>query len=216
MAARNILIMNFIRVLWIGTLLSFFAGCAVAPLSNHVTGRSLGKGNSSLDAGTTIGNGRQPWLPTLKYAIGLNDNLDFGAVYEVISIGLWTKYAFINRKEQGFSLAGIGGAGLSGTGEYLYTGPVFSYRFKHVEPYIVSRFNYVRYSGFTSELSTIGELSFESGKYNYLQNSLGSMFWFADWFGLSAEASHFITLSSPFILGDRDRLLYSASFIFRF
>ncbi len=208
--------MKFIRALVLSALLTVFTGCAVAPLSNHTTARTLGKGNSSLDAGSTIGAGRQPWIPTLKYSLGLNDNLDFGASYEVISIGLWGKYAFINRKDTGFSLAALGGAGFSNTGEYLYLGPIFSYKTKHFEPFFISRFNYVRFEGYSSDLTSIGELSFSNGTYRYLQNTVGNMFWFVDWFAFSTEASHFETLKTPFILGDRDRWLFSGSFIFRF
>lgn len=191
-------------------------GCAVAPLSNHTTARTIGDGNSSLDAGTTLGNKTQPWLPAIKYTLGIGENTELGAQYEVVSIGLWGKHAFINRQEKGFSLAAIGGTGLSGTGFYGYIGPIFSYRAKRLEPYFISRFNYVRYEGSRVDLASIGEISFTNGFYRYIQNTLGTMFWFVERVAISAEASHFSTIHSPYILKDRARWLFSGSFIFRF
>lgn len=206
--------MRNVRNLGLLLLTLLTTGCAMAPLSNHITARSTGKENSSLDLGTTIGNSRKPWLPTIKYTKGLGDNLDFGVQYEVVSIGLWSKYSFINRPERGFSFGALIGGGLSGTGYYGYLGPVVSYRFKRFEPYFISRFNHVRYEG-TNVLASIGEISFANGSYRYFQNTLGTMFWIFDWAALSLETNHFSTVRSPYVLNDRARWIFSGSFVFR-
>jgi hypothetical protein len=191
-------------------------GCAVAPLSNHVTARTNGKGDSLLSAGSTIGVGNTGWVPSLKYSVGLADDFDLGFQYEVVEYGAWGKYAFVNGKEEGFSFAALGGAGLSFEGVYAYVGPVVSWKWDWFEPYFVERFNYVSYPEQKIDLASIGELTVEPGTYRYFQHTLGFMAWPLDWAGLGLEASAFGTLNSPFILKGRDRFLLSGNFSFRF
>lgn len=197
-------------------LVAAFSGCAVAPLSNHVTARTNGTGESLLSAGSTIGVKDSGWLPSLKYSIGLSEDFDLGFQYEVIEYGAWAKYAFVNNKEGGFSLAALGGAGLSFEGFYLYAGPVVSYKFDWFEPYFITRFNYVRFPQPKISIATIGEFTVLPGTYRYFQHTLGFMTWPMDWFGIGLEASAFGTVSSPFILREKDRLLLSGNFSFRF
>lgn len=205
---------NWIALSVFGLLLA--QGCAVAPLSNHVTARTNGKGDSLLSAGSTIGVGDSGWLPSLKYSIGLSEDFDIGFQYEVIEYGAWGKYALINNKGEGFSLAALGGAGLSFEGYYLYAGPVVSYKLDWFEPYFISRFNYVKFPAPKISIATIGEFSVSPGIYRYFQHTLGFMTWPKDWLGFGLEASLFGTVSSPFILREKDRLLVSGNFSFRF
>jgi hypothetical protein len=191
-------------------------GCAVAPLSNHVTARTNGEGGSLLSAGSTIGVGDSGWLPSLKYSIGLSDDFDLGFQYEVIEYGAWAKYALINNKEEGFSLAALGGTGLSFEGYYFYGGPVVSYKMDWFEPYFISRFNYVKFPQPKISIATIGEFSVAPGTYRYFQHTLGFMAWPLQWLGLGLEASVFGIVKSPFILREKDRLLLSGNFSFRF
>lgn len=191
-------------------------GCAVAPLSNHVTARTNGAGESLLSAGSTIGVGDTGWLPSLKYSIGLAENFDLGFQYEVIEYGVWGKYAFINNKGEGFSLALLGGTGLSFEGFYGYAGPVVSWKLGWFEPYLISRFNYVRFPQPKISIATIGEFEVLPGTYRYFQHTLGFMVWPLDWLGAGLEASAFGTIHSPFVLRDKDRFLLSGNFSFRF
>jgi len=191
-------------------------GCAVAPLSNHITARTNGKGGSLLSAGSTIGSEDSGWVPSLKYSIGLAENFDLGFQYEVVEYGIWGKYAFINNSGEGFSLAAIGGTGLSFEGFYAYVGPIVSYRFDWFEPYLMTRFNYVRYPEQKIDLASIGEVRVEPGTYRYFQHTLGFMIWPAEWVGLGLEASTFGTVKSPFILSGGNRFMLSGNFSFRF
>lgn len=204
---------------WLRALFVFAAllqGCAVAPLSNHVTARTNGAGNSLLSAGSTIGVGRTPWVPSLKYSIGLSENLDLGFQYEVIEYGAFLKYALINNQEEGISLAGLVGTGLSFEGFYGFIGPIVSYRVGIFEPYLLTRFNYVRYPKKEFDIASTGEVKVEPGTYRYFQHTAGFLIWPMEWFGFGLEASAFGTVSSPFILRDKDRFLLSGNFSFRF
>lgn len=191
-------------------------GCAVAPLSNHISARTNGKGESMLSAGSVIGIKGSGWLPSLKYSIGLNDNFDLGFQYEVIEYGVWGKYAFINGKEEGFSFAGLAGTGLSFEGFYGYLGPVVSWKMDWFEPYFISRFNYVDSPVPKLSISTNGEFNVSPGHYRYFQHTLGFFAWPLQWLGLGLEGSAFTTVKSPFILRDKNRYLVSGNFSFRF
>ena len=195
--------------------LLFLSSCAVAPLSNHITARPNGDGNSLLSAGTTIGAGGTGWVPSLKYSIGLSEKFDLGFQYEVVEYGIWGKYAFLGT-EEGFSLAGLAGTGLSFEGFYGYLGPIVSWKSGWFEPYFLTRFNYVRYPEQKVDLASIGEIHVEPGTYRYFQHTLGFMAWPLDWFGAGLEGSAFGTVKSPFILRDKDRLLLSGNVSFRF
>lgn len=202
---------------WIGALLILvLPGCAVAPLSNHITARTNGTGESLLSAGSTIGVGETGWVPSLKYSIGLSEDFDLGFQYEVVEYGIWGKYAFINNKGEGFSLAALAGTGLSFEGFYGYIGPIVSWKIDWFEPYLLTRFNYVRYPESKIDLASIGELRVEPGTYRYFQHTLGFMIWPAAWVGFGLEASAFGTVHSPFILEGNDRFLLSGNFSFRF
>jgi hypothetical protein len=202
--------------MWKTALLSFLlCSCAVAPLSNHVTARTNGKGESLASVGSTVGVGNTGWLPSLKYSVGLLDDLDVGFQYEVIEYGVWGKYAFWNRQE-GFSLAALAGAGISFEGFYLYGGPELSWKSGWFEPYFLTRFNYVNYPEAKIALASIGEFSVPPGTYRYLQHTLGFMVWPKDWFGFGLEGSAFTTIASSFVLQGKDKFLLSGNFSFRF
>jgi hypothetical protein len=162
------------------------SGCVVAPLSSNFTARSLGARKIGLDAAVQrIG---QAGFLTYKIAIGLSKDLDFGLQLDGPSIGVFGKYSFVNNKEQGFSLAGVLGAGLASSGAYAYGGPVLSYKSRIVEPYFVGRLNLVHYG--VSE-NTFGDLFGVAGTYTYLQFTLGSIFWLTESIGLNVEGTTF-------------------------
>ena len=55
------------------------------------------------------------------------------------------------------------GTGLSFEGFYGYLGPIVSYKMGWFEPYLLTRFNYVRYSEQKIDLASIGELRVAPG-----------------------------------------------------
>jgi len=202
------------KILALASIL-LLSACAVAPLSNHVTARTNGEGDSLASAGSTLGVGDMGWLPSLKYSVGLSEDFDIGFQYEVIEYGVWGKYAFLNRQE-GWSAAGLVGTGLGLEGYYGYLGPVVSLKTGKWEPYFISRFNYVRYKQRKTSLDSTGEFSVNPGTYRYFQHTLGFLYWPKHWFGLGLEASLLNTWHSPYILRGKPRYLLSWNASFRF
>lgn len=204
------------RAVWGVLVVAAFHGCAIAPLSNHVTARTNGQGNSLLSLGGTIATSKdEGWLPSIKYSIGLGEDFDLGFQYEVIEYGLWAKYAFLNTDE-GLSFSALSGIGTGLGGFYGYAGPIVSFKLSWFEPFLMTRFNYVRYPEAKVDLATIGEFRVSPGTYRYFQHTAGFMAWPWDWFGAGLEASLFGTVRSPFILSGKDRFLLSGNFSFRF
>ena len=166
-------------------LLALFAPGCLAPLSSSFVGRSAGAGRVELDGGAVSVNGA---IPAFKCAVGLSSAFDLGVQLESASLGGFAKYSFINNQEQGFSLAGVVGAGAVASGSYFYGGPVLSYKAKSVEPYFVARFNVVHYG----ESDNIFEnVSWEAGTYTYFQFTLGTIFWVTGHIGFNIEGSAF-------------------------
>jgi hypothetical protein len=163
------------------------SGCLVAPLSSNFTARSLGARKIGLDA--AVQRISQAGFLTFKIAMGLSKDLDFGLQLDGPSIGVFGKYSFVNNKEQGFSLAGVLGAGaVVDNGAYAYGGPVLSYKSRIVEPYFVGRLNLVHYGESTH---TLEDLFGVAGTYTYLQFTLGSIFWLTESIGLNVEGTTF-------------------------
>src|SRR4051794_11386575 len=95
-------------------IFGLLGGCAVGPLVSHETARTVGKGHNELVAGYGIAG------YALKWNLGLDDSLDVGIHWESLSLGARAKYAFINGREHGWSLASALGAGLSIGGKHYY------------------------------------------------------------------------------------------------
>ncbi len=181
------------------------ASCAVAPVTSGFLGRSYGKGNLAIDGGgIIIGSG----VPYFKAGYGLSSNLDLGLQYDFLAIGLFGRYSFIN-KTNGFSLAGLASAGSTADGTYVYAGPALSYKAGFIEPYLVSRFNYVSYN----ETDDQSGIDFETGSYSYLQFNAGSVFWISPSVGANVEFTFFSgTTGSTELVGP----LVSGGLKFRF
>lgn len=198
----------------------FLSGCAVAPLSNHISARSNGEGGSLLSAGSTIGAGNHAWVPSIKYTVGLSERFDLGFQYEVIEWGAYGKYQLVGENAakggEGFALAGLVGSGLSYEGFYGFLGPVLSYKTGAFEPYFVERFNYVDFPRSKVDVSHVGEVHVDPGIYLYLQHSFGFFYWANEWLAFGAETSLFTPLKNNYILKGRERWLYSGQVSFRF
>jgi len=166
-----------------------FSSCSLAPFTSTKTARSLGKGTWEIDAGIS---------PAYSFSAsrGLSHKFDLGLTIEgqvgAPVFALNGKYAFINKQNEGFSLSGFGGA-FSGAGadSYgYYLGPVFSYKVKWFEPYLVARYNWVKWKGV--DLSTddtddlfVDLLDFDDTDISYMQYTFGINFWFSQTFGLN-------------------------------
>ncbi len=164
--------------------LSVLSSC-IAPLSSNFTGRSLGKGKIGLDGEADSGDAE---YGALKLAYGMTSNLDIGLQIELLTLGLFGKYSFINSADNGFSSAALFGSGVTANGMYVYTGPVLSYKVNFFEPYFVGRYNYVHYS--ETENIWSGD-TIEAGNYSYFQLTFGSILWINRKVGLNFELSIF-------------------------
>jgi hypothetical protein len=126
----------------------------------------------------------------VKYERGITENLDLGVGLES-QIGYvlhaFGKYSFLNRKDNGFSLASFFGAGY-GSGiersKSVYVGPIFSYRKNSFELFASIRANYVswNFAGLTAgnkdDLITIPSYK---NHFFYGQSDLGMNFFNDNW-----------------------------------
>lgn len=169
------------------TLLVLLPSGCVAPMSNNLTGRSLGSGKVGLDGGVVFASGGDGVVPSVKTAVGVSQDLDLGAQYDLFSIGLFARNSFINNDED-LSLAGVLGLGIAASGFYGYTGPVISYKAGALEPYFGPRLNVVSYG----ESDSSSFISWEGGTFTYFQLTLGTVLWMSEGIGLNMETSVFM------------------------
>ena len=166
--------------------------CALAPFTASKTGRPLGDGNWEVDGMASPGLG-------VSVARGFADKLDAGVVLEAqlgLVLGLWGKYSFIDGGADSISLAGLAGvftgSGFGGSRGY-YLGPVASYRWKWIESYLSTRYNYVSWdaSSLNSEQqqdSIVELVVWRDINFDYLQSELGFSFWIAKRFAINLNA----------------------------
>lgn len=122
------------------------ASCSIAPFNSTKTARTLGDANWEIDSGLS---------PALYFSAsrGFGENFDGGVTFEGQAspvLGVSGKYAFINAQEKGFSLSGLGGLFLGqdiAQSSGFYIGPVLSYKLDWFEPYLVTRYNWVKWNG---------------------------------------------------------------------
>lgn len=120
---------------------ALLGGCSVAPINGPSTATTLGEGN-------TLARGSIVFLGAALER-GVSQNLDVGAAVELqgtFLVSAYGKYAFLNRGENGFSLAMLGGVGYapgSVSTRSVYGGPIFSYRKGSFEFFTGVRANYV-------------------------------------------------------------------------
>lgn len=186
---------NKYLLLYILPTMLFLQSCALAPLSNDYTARSLGKANWGINGGgsfITAGGGATGG-GYLRLNRGITDDFDIGGVAEIntndISAGITAKYALIN-KAYGLSMAvdsslgALGSAG--GNGFYIYGGPIISYKTHWLEPYLVIRYNYVHINEQKDDLygTTIPAFGF-----SYIYYTLGNTFWLTNKFGITPSVN---------------------------
>jgi len=195
------------------TLLALLSlsGCAVGPLVGHETARTVGDNNHEIAGGL----GQQGFVAKWNY--GLRENWDIGIHAELFSIGLRTKYAFINGMENGFSMAAAAGIGESVGGEHYYGELLSSYMIKQFEPLV--NIIHVRVKTDPQDFKKDFEQDepdfvIESYKFNYFQILYGTRFWFNPNWMLSVEGSTFAATSSGLKLMKWN--LFSAAVGYRF
>jgi hypothetical protein len=191
--------MNGMRIWFVVILFlsaGFLNGCAVGPLVQHDTARTVGKGNNEFVGGI----GQAGFVAKWNY--GLTDKWDFGVQWESFSLGLRTKYAFIDDND-GWSFAGAVGTGASVGGSHYYADLLGSYLVKSWEPYGTLRFVRVKTDPVEFKDENTGTVDFtvNSSSYGYGQAILGTRYWFNAHWLVSAEVSSLFSMSSDLKIG---------------
>lgn len=172
----------------------FLANCALGPLVVHEPARTVGDGKHQW----TFGYG----LPGLvvKWNMGLTENLDLGIQYESISFGARIKYAFINNKEAGWSLATAAGVGSSIGGTHSYVDLMGSFLSDNWEPYGAFRIVKVSTDPLEFQDTETGatEFTVTVPDFMYSQITLGSRYWLSKSWAMSLEASTLSSLTDGF------------------
>lgn len=194
--------------------LFIFSSCSLAPLTSPKTASSLGKGELELTGGLSPAANA-----TLIY--GLTEDLDFGGTYEIQffqQVSVWGKYSFINQM-QSHSLALYGGvfAALDASSTRgIFVGPVYSYRHKWFEHYLVTRYNYVNWGAGDikqeDKEDSLLDLNWDSGHFSYLQFSYGINFWTSEKFAINISAQYFYYLDND---GDASNIVPGIELIFK-
>lgn len=205
MKKRNIL------SLWAAALGTCFLQTAcVGPLVSQETAQTVGYHRHEI-----VGGGGQAGA-LVKYNFGLGENLDVGAQWESLSIGLRMKYALLNEHEEGFSLALAGGLGSSIGGSHYYGDLMASYLTGRMEPYGTFRMVHVKIDPVEFKDSNSGQTVFtvDLGDYSYAEAILGTRIWLTRHWLLSFEAATLMSMTSG--LSFTNSLIVDGAFGYRF
>ena len=189
---------------------SFACGCALGPLAMHETARSVGKAKNEFDyAFGSMGH-------MISWNVGASDDLDVGIHLESLSIGIRAKYAFINARENGWSLAAAAGVGSSFGGGHYYGDVISSYLSEFWEPYGALRLTHAHNDPIyiKDRDNSRSTYTFSAGDYDYGAVILGSRFWLSERWMASIEASSLFSAASNVTFGSN--VLASAAFGYRF
>lgn len=202
--------MRIHKFLFLLSVILSTSGCAIGPLVLHESARTVGNSNSEIIGGYGQAGG------VFKWNYGLTDNLDIGVHWESLSLGVRAKYAFINSKSSGWSMASAIGTGRSFGGSHYYADLILSHFSGSWEPYSALRFVHVKNDPLEFKNKDTGAVDFtiKGSEYDYGQIILGSRYWFDKSWLFSLEASTFTTLSSEFIVDTG--LIVGGAFGYRF
>jgi hypothetical protein len=179
--------MNKLKLIPAFLFLMFLNGCALGPLVQHETARTVGANHHEL----AFGGGVAGFVGKWNY--GLTDQLDIGLQIESLSVGARGKYALWNQLE-GFSIAAALGAGVSVEGSHYYGDLMMSYKTGALEPYNTLRLVHAK----NDPNSTIepGSLRFKltESEYDYAHYILGVRYWLTPQWLFSVEASTIFAL----------------------
>ena len=171
-----------------------FLNSCMGSLVLNETARTVGNSNHEV----TVGFG-YPYGESINYTYGLTNDVDIGLRIESLGIGIRSKYAFLNQRDEGASLAIAGGAGTTIFANYYYGDLIASYLTGAFEPYTAVRGGYVKSRTSTSPdtdsisnfVSTVG-VPFFSSEYGYVQPFIGTRIWFNKNWEMSLEGSYII------------------------
>lgn len=207
--------MSYIKKLSLLFIL-LLTSCSLAPMTSPKSGTSLGEKNYELSAGFSPAT-------NVGLAVGIKDNFDIGFGYEVqifSQVSTWAKYSFVNNQE-GHSFAMYGGlfAATDISSSYgFFTGPIYSYKYKWFEHYLVTRFNYVHWDvgvidSDDKDDSLFDDIDWGSGSFSYLQFTYGINFHTSKKFALNLSAQYWY-----FLGGDNEshNVIPGVEFIFKF
>lgn len=177
---------------------AFLSGCAIGPLVGHETGRTVGRGHHELAGGV----GETGFMAKWNY--GITEDLDLGLHWESLSLGVRGKYAFINNRQSGWSLAGALGVGSSFGGDHVYADLIASRLAGRWEPYGTIRVVRVKSDPVKFQEKDTGKEIFivQVEEFEYAQGMLGTRYWFTDHWSLSVEAGSLASMTSGFRVGD--------------
>lgn len=185
------------------------SGCALGPLANHETARSVGNSKHEL----IVGAGQSGWVGKWNY--GLTEDLDLGIHYESLSLGVRAKYSFLN-SNNGWSIAGALGTGTNIGGSHTYGDFMVSHMSGTWEPYATFRYVSVKTDPVEFKDTDTGELHFtiDTPNFNYGHYFLGTRIWFTPKFLLSLEFSKPVSLNDDFRIDSET--LFSGALGYRF
>lgn len=183
------------KLLLITVLSLFMNACALGPIINHDTGRSVGKNKYKFRV-AGYPQADSPNVASLRFDTGVTENLDVGFQYEILSFGLRGFYSFINNKE-GFAMSGSLGYGSVFNGNYINAGLNFSFKSGSVEYFAGYRHTDVSVDATELTDSNTGELftTIPSANYSYGIASGGLKYWFTDQAALGLEGAQFMNPS---------------------
>ena len=197
------------KSLFILFCVSLLSSCSLAPFNTVKTARTLGDGNWEIDTG---------FSPALYFTTsrGFSDDFDAGVMVErqfFPVFGLFGKYSFLNKKDDEFS-ASVYGGGFLGVdvveSSGFFLGPVLSYKASWFEPYIVIKYNWVKWKGQDLNGDEKDDLfvdlfRFDDIEFSYMQYVLGFNFWCTEGFALNINAKYFSFFGSD-VSDDADAL----------
>lgn len=174
-------------------LFLLFTSC-VGPMVSQETARTVGDQNIELSGGYGLMGF------AFKASYGLTKDLDLGLQWEMLSIGIRAKYAIINNREGGFSLATALGTGYSFGGTHYYGDVMASYLTGRWEPYFTGRVTRVKIDAQDFRDEDTGDTMFtiDRDKFTYGLALVGTRYWFNNNCFMSAEAGATFPISSGY------------------
>jgi len=181
-------------------VLIFMTSCALAPMTSVKTARPLGKGNWQVNAGLE-------GTYSLLGGYGVSENFDMGLLLETglsSNYGIWSKYSFKSKEQDGGSFSLYGGASaFSGfsSGHSFFVGPIFSYKWEKFEYFFITRFNYVAWNTRDINLKNeddnlFDDIDYLKGSFSYLQADTGLNLWLKPVFAINVTAKFFYSFEA--------------------
>ncbi len=186
--------MKLLKYLLVLSFLGYLSSCAIAPLTEPHTARTLGQGNNEWTGSLGF-----PYI-SAGYQRGVLENLDIGVLVELQGYGvpllaLESKYAFF-QQERGMAFALVGGVGIAQYSKIWYIGPVFSFHpSSQWEVSLAGKLNGFLWSesddfdltDIEDEFADIYDEFFDP--HHYVSIDLSNTYWFHEGFGLTGSVS---------------------------